>query len=62
MRASEALLSIAQSMLLTSPSDHGADREPRSVHLGFEIEHAEHLHSVRRYRVFVMNHADMPKP
>jgi len=29
------------------------------VHLGFKIEHTEHLHAVRRYCVFVVNHPDV---
>src|SRR5258708_40160001 len=33
--------------------------EARSVHLGLEIEHAEHFHAVRRYCVLVVDHADV---
>ena len=31
------------------------------MHLGFQVEYAEHLHSVRRYCVFVMHHANVPE-
>jgi len=38
-----------------------ADGEAASFHFGCEIENAEGLHAVRRYRVFVVNHSDVAK-
>jgi hypothetical protein len=32
------------------------------LHLGGKIKNAEHLHSIRRHRIFVVDHSNVSKP
>jgi hypothetical protein len=38
------------------------DGEATSFHFGCKIEHAEHFHPIRRYRIFVVDDSDVAKP